>query len=121
MTRSQAIDTLRVAKTLRPPQPGTLKLLRRYGDALLCVRYRHDAAGKRRYTTVELIVDEAPIQRRIDDRTIVAVRIAWVEATLAERAKKLGARWDQPSRLWQMSMRSARALGLTERIKTKFP
>ena len=120
MTPSQATDTLRVVKTLRPQQPGTLKLLRRYGEALICVRYRHDASGKRRYTTVELIVDEAPVQRRISERTIVAVRIAWGEATLATRAKKLGARWDQPSRLWKMSMRTARALGVTDRIKTTF-
>lgn len=51
-----------VVKTLWPPQAGTIKLSRRYGPALLCVRYRHDEAGLRRYTTVELIVDEAPVK-----------------------------------------------------------
>lgn len=50
-----------VVKTLWPPQAGTIKLSRRYGPALLCVRYRHDETGLRRYTTIELIVDEAPV------------------------------------------------------------
>jgi len=29
-----------------------------YGDQLVCVRYRYDAERKRRYKTVELIIDE---------------------------------------------------------------
>jgi hypothetical protein len=47
-----------VSKTLLPRQPGTLRLLREHGDALVCVRYRHDTSGLYRYTTVELIVDQ---------------------------------------------------------------
>lgn len=54
----------RVTKTLWPGQPGTLKLRQRHGPALLCVRYRHDADNQRRYTTVEIIVDEAPLPPR---------------------------------------------------------
>jgi hypothetical protein len=107
----------RVVKTLRPTQAGAMKLSRRYGPALVCVRYRHDASGNTRYTTVELIVEQAPVQRRITDRTMVGVTIAWGEAALRAKAKSMGARWDEPSRSWRMSMRTARLLDVTDRIQ----
>ena len=59
-------ESCRVVKTLLPAQPGTLKLQRRYGDALLCVRYREDAGGTTRYTIVELVVDSAPRAKTLD-------------------------------------------------------
>ena len=59
-------DTLRVSKEFLPGQPGTLKLSRKYGDTLICVRYRVDAEGLHRYTTVELVVDRVPIVKRVD-------------------------------------------------------
>jgi hypothetical protein len=46
--------------TVRPGQRGTKKLVRRFGERLICVRYRYDASQRKRFTTVELIVDEAP-------------------------------------------------------------
>lgn len=42
-----------------PGQRGTRKLLARYGERLVCVRYRYDAASSTRYKTVELVVDRA--------------------------------------------------------------
>src|SRR4051812_41936053 len=47
----------RIVKRLSASQAGAIKLARRYGDALVCVRYRHDLQGRLRYTTVELVVD----------------------------------------------------------------
>lgn len=41
----------------RPGQRGTQKLVTRYGDRLVCVRYRYDAAAGKRYKTVEIILD----------------------------------------------------------------
>ena len=106
----------RVTKTLRPHQPGTLKLTRRYGNELLCVRYREDAQGRRRCTTVELVIDEGPVQRRLSDRSIVRVTIPWREHDIRERAKVMRARWEPETRTWLMSMRTARSLGLGDRI-----
>jgi hypothetical protein len=45
--------------TLRPGQKGTKKLVTRFGDRLICVRYRYDTTRRKRFTTVELIVDES--------------------------------------------------------------
>ena len=109
-------DRLRVVKTLRPLQPGTLRLLERYGPALLCVRYREDEAGKTRYTTVELVVDSNPVRRVAKDEAIVDVRIEWRERRLRAQAKSLGARLDPKTALWRMSYRSARTLGLLDRL-----
>ena len=39
---------------------GTPKLLARYGEQLVCVRYRYDAARKVRHKTVELIIETVP-------------------------------------------------------------
>ena len=58
--------------TLRPGVPGTKKLLARYGERLVCVRYLYDEARGRRLKTVELVIDEAfwsgrPRRPRRDD------------------------------------------------------
>lgn len=119
-SETRPVDTLRVVKTLRPPQPGTIKLTRQWGDALICVRYRHDSGSTRRYTTVELIVEEAPIQRHVTQSTIVGVAIVGPDS-LRATAMKLGALWDPKARLWKMSMRTARALSLTGRIREIYP
>jgi hypothetical protein len=52
---------MRVRLKLKPGQRGTKNLVNQYGDRLICVRYRYDEKTKKRYTTVELIVAEAPV------------------------------------------------------------
>jgi len=44
---------------LKAGQKGTKKLSEKYGDALVCVRYRYDEASGTRFTTVELIIKKA--------------------------------------------------------------
>jgi hypothetical protein len=113
-SRGQAQARLRVAKKLLPGQPGTVKLARRHGDALVCVRYRVDTANRERYTTVELIVDRAPIGARTD--CIVAVRVRYEEEALQRQIKQHGARWDPKAKLWRMPQSVASRLGLRGRI-----
>jgi len=52
---------------LKPGQKGTKALVKKYGDALLCVRYRYDEASRTRIKTVELIVEkkELPAPRQV--------------------------------------------------------
>jgi hypothetical protein len=54
---------LRTRLTLAPGQNGTKKLARRFGERLICVRYRYDEVTKRRFKTVELVVDEGKLQK----------------------------------------------------------
>jgi hypothetical protein len=117
---------LKVLQTLRPGQPGTKKLTARYGDCLLAVRYRGDAVRGLRYTTVEVIVDEAPLARRrresrippsaADRNPMVGVRIFFREPEVRERAKAAGAIWRPRQKLWEMSWRTAISLGLADRV-----
>lgn len=109
--------------TLRPGQNGTKKLLERYGERLLRVRYLYDQAAGRRLKTVELIVESVPwhprarAPRRRDDE-IVAVRIAFHETDLRERAKRLGAIWRPAQKLWELTWLNAKRLGISDRVAT---
>ena len=42
----------------RPGERGTQQLAAKYGERLVCVRYRYDQAKSKRYKTVELIAAE---------------------------------------------------------------
>ena len=107
--------------TLRPGQGGTKKLVERYGERLVRVRYLYDREKQGRLKTVELVVDSVPWQprarrlRRHDDE-IVAVRIAFHERELRERAKRLGAVWRPAQRLWELTWRDAKRLGIANRV-----
>ena len=103
----------RIVKRLAPDQAGALKHARRYGDALVCVRYRHDAKRQTRYTTVELVVDEAPLAPRSNpDHVLVCVRIAHSNSDMRSRAMALGAQWSGVTSIWIMTRKAARTLGL---------
>ncbi len=110
-----------VIKTLRPGQPGTERHLRMHGDRLVCVRYRQDGLGRTRFTTVELVVDEAPLKHRNDPRTIVSVRLAPDEVDIRGQAVAAGATWDECSQAWRMTWGAACALGLETRAHTRRP
>ena len=88
---------------LKPGQKGTMKLLAEYGDLLVCVRYRYDLELRKRFKTVEIIVDEkewTPPPPRFADNARVPVRIAFPEEELKEKAKAAGGRWDPKAKLW---------------------
>jgi len=107
----------RVVKTLWPPKPGTLKHLKRFGQALVCVRYRQDARGLHRLTTVEVIIDEAPVKNRRSDNQLYSVKIGFHEPDLQAKAKAHGAKWDQQAKLWRMKGKAIKLLGLYTRVK----
>ena len=113
---------MRARSKLNPGQPGTLKLLRQYGDRLVCVRYRYDALKRRRYTTAEIVVDESewdPLPSATARRERVPVRIAIQDTTLRAKAKTAGGRWDPNQRVWMLPMEQVIQLGLANRVKDK--
>ena len=111
----EAWAVTRVVKTLWPPQAGTLGLRRQFGAVLVCVRYRYSPDDRHRYTTVELLVDHAPVQRKRSGRPGYEVKIEAGEDQLRRDAKALGARWDGIAKVWRLSARAVRKLGLTGR------
>ena len=107
--------------TLRPGTPGTKKLVARYGERLVCVRYLYDEARNRRLRTVELVVEEIPwVSRarrpRRNDSVLVGVRVDWHETELRIAAKKAGGIWRPRPKLWEVSWNAVRALGIGQRV-----
>lgn len=91
----------------------------RYGERLVCVRYRYDEGNGRRLKTVKLIVAATPWRPapRRRDEEIVAVPIAYAEAELRERARRLGAIWRPAQRLCEMTWLDAKRLGVAARVR----
>ena len=85
---------MRIGLNRKPGQSGTKKLLARYGDRLICVRYRYDEERKKRFKTIELIIEETewtPKRKAFKDGDIVGVKIGIEEKELQSKVKRAGA------------------------------
>jgi len=88
----------------------------------MCIRdsrYRYDEESLRRYTTVELVVDESkwiPERCISDPDRQVGLRIGYEETELRARIRGVQARWDPAAKLWWMTLGQASHLRLEERI-----
>lgn len=129
---------MRVRLVRRPGQHGTKRHVEQYGDRLVCVRYRYDEAGRRRFTTVEIIVDEAPWEpptdlaesletpdrqrspdkgeatrfRQLHPSTLVGVRLPKGMEQLAPRLVGAGAVRRDLLDIWAIRYDAASALGV---------
>lgn len=75
---------------LKPGQKGTVRLKEKYGDALLCVRYRFDEIRQVKVKTVELIVDEKPqLMPRFRDEEMVPFAVAYDEVELRQQLRRM--------------------------------
>ena len=107
---------MRTRLTLFPGQNGTKRLVEQYGDRLLCVRYRYDAEKKRRYKTVELIVEEAVWEPQPTPDALMAIHVGADERTLQQQVRQAGGRWDSQRKVWSLRHERVIALGLQERV-----
>lgn len=88
---------------LKPGQKGTKALTEKYGEDLVCVRYRYDESSRTRIKTVEVIVERKqlpPSVRNQRDETLVSLQIAYGEKTLGNMARSAGGMWDADVKLW---------------------
>jgi hypothetical protein len=84
-----------------------------------CRRHFYDADGRRRLKTFELIVEAVawepkPRRPRRHEDDVVYVRIAFHETELRDRAKRLGAIWRKEPKLWDITSRDSRRLGIAD-------
>jgi hypothetical protein len=95
---------MKTHKHLKPGENGTLRLVERFGDTLLCVRYRYDAIRDVRIKTAEIIVDERPGKGvpRIRETDTVLVQVPFSMKALRDRLKGVGAKWDPVQKLWRV-------------------
>lgn len=95
--------------------PRAPKLLQRFGEALVCVRHRVTPDGETRCTTVELVLEQVPVSSRADP--LVGVHFGYGEKALQSEVKAAGGVWDPAFRLWKLPQRTARQLGLSDRVR----
>ncbi len=110
---------MRTRLTLQPDQDGAKELREKYGERLVCVRYRYDEATKERWKTVELIIEKSawePPQPKWRDDTFVALQVAAQEREIRQRVKAAGGKWNPKAVVWELAYGHVVALGLTARI-----
>lgn len=111
--------------TLKPGQKGTKRFMEKYGERLVCVRYRYDEKASKRYTTVEL-VEAVSEWEALGEKTPppsgglssqrVAVQIDYWETALRQQVKAAGGIWRPRQKLWEMEYKDVVALGLEARV-----
>jgi hypothetical protein len=106
-----------VSRKLIAGQPGTKRMVEKYGDNLICVRYRYDPEKRIKLKTVEIVVDKGYWPGARTEK--VKIRLEYSEGVLRTRVKAEGGRWDPEKRLWEIEYEAVKRLRLTERIVTK--
>ena len=111
--------------TLKPGQNGTKRLTEKYGDRLVCVRYKYDEGSRKRFTTVELIEEESDsaIKPSLPTKAHshhasqrLAVQVDYWDRELREKVKAAGGIWRPRQKLWEMCYEDVVALGLESRV-----
>jgi len=90
---------------LKPGQRGTKRLTDKYGDDLVCVRFRYDAITKQRLKTVELVIEKTdwePPPEKFTADTFVAVKVEGYETDLRKLIKDAGGKWKPEQKLWHV-------------------
>ena len=111
---------MRIGLNLKAGRSGTKKLVALYGERLVCVRYRYDEKRKKRFKTVELIVEEIdwePRSKLYKDDEIVGVEIKSGEEELRREVLRAGGKWNAARKIWQIRYDRAVKLGLKSRIR----
>jgi hypothetical protein len=110
---------VRTGKILKPNQPGTKKWVEKYGESLVCVRYRYDEQNKRKLKTVELIVEESKWEKRMDiipSNKMMPLKINFEETGIRSLVKSAGGKWNSNKKVWELSQGQIISLGLEKRI-----
>ncbi len=111
---------MRIGLSLKPGRSGTKKLVARYGEQLVCVRYRYDEKRKKRFKTVELIIEEIawePRHNAYEDDAIVGIWLKPMEEELRKKVLRAEGRGNKTGKVWQIRYDKAVKLGLVGRIK----
>ena len=95
-------------------------LLDKYGEQLICVRYRYDEERQIRHKTVELIAETIawiPQPEKIRSDALVGVKVELEEVKLQKQIRQAGGKWNRQLRLWEIRYDQVVALDLQARIE----
>ena len=98
---------MEITKTIQPGEMGSKRLHQQYGEQLVCVRYRIDKYLQKRFTTVEIIVDEKPYFSQ-KPSTNAWVKINYDEIDLRQQMKSAGAKWLVENKVWEVDYEIAK-------------
>ena len=105
--------------TVKSGKKGTKRLVAEYGTRLVCVRYRYDVQKRKRYKTVELIVEEIAWQRRPKrpkKNAIAEIKVNWGETEIGRRVRQAGGKWNPQKKVWELRYDQVVKLGMENRI-----
>ena len=93
--------------------------MEKYGDKLVCIRYRYDDQQNEKTKTIELVIERKAWHSKLKwspPNKIMFLRIEYGEVHLRILVKGAGGKWNREKRAWELSLGQVRALGLEERI-----
>lgn len=109
----------KIQRKIKPGQPGTKQLVKKYGEKLLCVRYIYDPEEEMKYKTVEL-VEKAdswePDEDRIPPNKTMHIKVEYGEKKIGKLVRSAGGEWNRKEKYWELPYREVKALGLEDRI-----
>lgn len=108
-----------IKRTILPDQPGAKAWKEKYGDELVCVRYRYDEKQKKKFTTVELIVKEKEWEKKKDkipQNKILPIIVMYNEIEISNLVRSVGGNWNNDEKVWELPYREILSLGLEDRI-----
>lgn len=106
-------------RTLYTGQAGTKKWQKKYGERLICVRYKYDIEHETKMITVELEEETQPWKRNTENipkNKIVRIRVNYGEIEIGRKVRTFGGTWNSEAKLWELKYEAVQALDLTDRI-----
>ena len=113
---------MQTTRKVAPDQQGAKRLLDPSSLQLVCVRCRSERQKRKRFNTIELIIEEAPWSppsTKISGETQVGIHGVFKEIELQRQVKQAGGKWNPGRRVWEMRYDRAVALGLKDRIEQR--
>lgn len=110
---------MKIGKVLKPGQAGTKKWVEKFGEDLICVRYRYDTIRRLKLKTVEIIVEQDDWNmnsQRIPHNKMIPIQVNYEETNLRKLVKSAGGRWDRDKKVWKLPYREIIQLGLEDRV-----
>ena len=100
-------------------QPGTKKMVEKYGDRLLNVRYVYNAEKGIKMKTVELVEEQGKWSEKrqyIPPNKVMHLRVEYGEVQIGQLIKSSGGFWNKDKGYWELPYREVVSLGLDKRI-----
>ena len=107
------------SRKLSPGKPGTKRLIEQYGENLFCVRYRYDAEKKVKFKTAEIIIERGFWDTdggKLKEGKQVEIKVGYKETEIRTKVKAAGGRWNPERKVWELSYKEVKNLGLSDRI-----